>query len=204
MSDDLTTELRELAGSGQAPPSVPGAEIRRRAGARRRRRRAAALAGGSVAVLCLALAPNLTDLTHPDAPDRLTPVSTPSTRAQPFATVDLSHRTLTVGARSLAVTAGRWPSSVPEGRMTVTAREEVKVIPAMALGLRSTRVAELRWLVELRGDDGTTVYLSSMPSVTGEPGHADRTHDWIAFDTADAQWLYAQLRPGDAVDVTSD
>ncbi|MET8573096.1 hypothetical protein [Streptomyces sp. NPDC004783] len=118
--------------------------------------------------------------------------------------MDLSHRTLTVGARSVAVTAGRWPSSVSEGRMTVTAREEVKVMPAMALGLRSTRIAELRWLVEFRGDDGTTLCLSSMPSVSGEPGHADRTHDWIAFAPADARCLYGQLRPGDVVDVTSD
>ncbi|MGW3493776.1 L,D-transpeptidase family protein [Streptomyces sp. NPDC001020] len=200
MSDDLTTRLRELAGSGQASPPVSGTEIRRRAGARRRRRTTAAVAGGSAAVLCLTL---LLNLTRPDAADRPSPASTPSTSAQPLATVDLSRRVLTVGDRSLTVSAGQWRSSAPERRMTVAARAEVKVMPGTALGLRNARTAKIRWLVELRGDDGTTTYLCSMPSVTRDPSHADRTHDWIALGAADAQWLYGQLQVGDIVDVES-
>ncbi|MGW1108472.1 hypothetical protein [Streptomyces sp. NPDC002540] len=198
MSDDLTTGLRELAGSGQASPPVSGAEIRRLAGGRRRRRTVAAVAGGAVAVLCLALVPNFT---RPDAAGRSSPASTPSARPQHFATVDLSRGMLTVGARSLAIAAIGGRSFGPEKRMTVAAREEAKALPARTLGIEDARTTVIRWVVELRGDDGTTTYLGSLPSFTGDPGHADRAHHWIALNSADAQWLYEQLQPGDVVDV---
>ncbi|KUJ37906.1 L,D-transpeptidase [Streptomyces sp. NPDC093228] len=205
MSDDLTAGLRALAESGQAPPPVPGAEIRRRAGVRRHRRRtAAAIAGASAAAALGVVA--LLGFTGADTPPSRTspasmPTSAPSAQAGPAATVDLSRRTLTIGRRQLPVSAGTVRAQTPTGRMTVTALANLKTVPGKDVGLKGAYRAKVRWVVELRGVDGTTTYLGGLVYNAKAPGHYDVTSGWIGLDLVNAKWLHGHLRVGDVVEI---
>ncbi|MEV6022839.1 L,D-transpeptidase [Streptomyces sp. NPDC052036] len=205
MSDDLTTGLRELADSGQLPPRVSGAEVRRRAGVRRRRRAATATAGASaVTALGVALLFGLTGTDRQDRPSPAAPpTSTPSTRAEPSATVYLARRTLLVGDRALPVSAGAFDTRTPTGRMTVTARRDITTLPAEALRIKGAAGGDagvkIPWVVELRADDGTSTFIGALTYDIKAPGNYDTTGGWIGLGLSDAKWLYARLRVGDVV-----
>ena len=199
MSDDLTTGLRELAESGQMPPRVPGAEVRRRAGVRRRRRAAVAAAGVSaVAALGVAL---LLNLTGPGPHERPSPASTgtPSTHAAPSATVYLARRVLVIGDRVLRVSAGTFDTRTPTGRMTVTARREIMTQPGKAVGFKGSYSVKVPWVVELSADDGTSTFLGGLTYDSKAPGNYDTTNGWIGLGVEDAKWVYERLSVGDVV-----
>ncbi|MFE9995968.1 L,D-transpeptidase [Streptomyces avermitilis] len=204
MSDDLTTELRELAESGEVLPVVPGAEIRRRAGARRRRRRTSAAVGGAAAALTLGLALVL-NLGGPGAERKPSPAgrptSTPSTQEAPVATVRLASRILTVDGRTLFVSPGTARRDTPTGRLTVAAKYEVKLVSGEDIGFKGTYSYKVPWMVELRADDGTSVYLGGLSSDEKAPGNYDTTRGWIGLRVVDAKWLYGRLAVGDAVNI---
>ncbi|MEU0007221.1 L,D-transpeptidase [Streptomyces sp. NPDC006314] len=203
MSDDLTTGLRELAEAGQAAPSVPGMEIRRRAGVRRRRRRTVAAVAGVSGAAALGIT-LLLGLTGPDAGNRSpagTPAGTPSTQAAPSATVDLTRRVLSVGGRELPVSAGRSRTATPTGRMTVTAREKSKAVSGEAVGFEGDYTLNVPWVVELRGKDGSSTFFGALFHDAEAPGRYDTTSGWIGLGPGDAKWLYGHLRVGDVVDV---
>lgn len=207
MSDDLTTGLRELAESGQAPPTVSGAEIRRRAVARRRRRRTAAGVAGASAATVVAAA-LLIGVTRPGAEDRPSPASiptsgpsTPGIQAAPVARVDLIRRVLTLGGRKVPVTSGRFRTRTPTGRLTVTGREDVMMLSGKELGFRDAGNLKVPWAVRLRADDGTVTYFGGVLYDIKASGAHDVTTGWIGLNLMDAKWLYAQLRVGDVVDI---
>lgn len=204
MSDDLTTGLRELAESGQRPPSVSGADVRRRAGARRRRRRTAAAVAGVSAVTTLAVA-LLVNLTGPDQDERpspaATPTTVPSTVAAASATVDLTRRVLLIGGRQLPVSAGTVLSPTPTGRMTVTARLDTKAVPGRDAGVAGSYSVKIPWVIELRADDGRTTFLGGLIYDAKAAGNHDATNGWIGLEPAQAVWLYRQLRVGDVIDI---
>ncbi|MES4893154.1 L,D-transpeptidase [Streptomyces sp. NPDC096012] len=202
MPDDLATGLRAVAESGQSAPSVPGTEIRRRAGARRRRRRTVAVVAGASAAAALG-ATLLHGLTGSDAEHRSsaaagTPTGTP--RA-PLATVDLARRVLTVDGRRLPVSAGKSGHPTPTGRMTVTALKASRALVGEAVGLEGPYTVTVPWVVELRGKDGRSTFLGAMYYNTAAIGRYDATSGWIALGPKDAKRLYGRLRVGDVVDV---
>ncbi|MET7854145.1 L,D-transpeptidase [Streptomyces avermitilis] len=204
MSDDLATELRELAESGEILPVVPGAEIRRRAGARRRRRRTSAAVGGAAAVLALGLALVL-NLGGPGAERKPLPAgrptSTPSTQAAPVATVHLARRILTVDGRTLLVSSGAARTPTPTGRLTVTAKYESKAVSGEDIGFEGKYSYKVPWMVELRAEDGKSTYLGGLLYYDKAPGNYDVTRGWIGLSVADAKWLYGRLGVGDAVNI---
>ncbi|MFG3057712.1 L,D-transpeptidase [Streptomyces sp. NPDC048231] len=208
MSDDLTAGLRALAESGQAPPPVPGSEIRRRAGVRRHRRRTAAAIAGASAAAALGVVALLGFTGADTPPSRTSPASMPtnpqvgpSAQAGPAATVDLSRRTLTIGRRELPVSAGTVRARTPTGRMTVTALANLKTVPGKDVGLKGAYRAKVRWVVELRAADGTTTYLGGLVYNAKAPGHYDVTSGWIGLDLVNAKWLHGHLRVGDVVEI---
>lgn len=204
MSDDLTARLRELAEAGQLPSPGSGAEVRRLASARRRRRRTAITVAGAFAAAAVALA-LLLDPNGPDTDDRSAPVTAPTgtatAEAAPAATVDLGRRVLLVGRRELPVAADGLRTPAPTGRMTVAAREDVRELPAEAVGLKDAYRLKVPWVVELRAGDGTSTYLGGLAYDTTRPGGSDPANGWIGLKPADAKWLYGQLRVGDVVAV---
>ncbi|MGW7048891.1 L,D-transpeptidase [Streptomyces avermitilis] len=204
MSDDLATELRELAESGETLPVLPGAEIRRRAGARRRRRRTGAAVGGAAAALTLGLA-LVVNLGGPGA-ERMPspagrPTSTPSTQEAPVATVHLARRILTVDGRTLFVSPGTGRTDTPTGRLTVTAKYEIKLVSGEDIAFKGTYSYKVPWMVELRADDGTAAYLGGLSSDEKAPGNYDTTRGWIGLRVPDAKWLYGRLAVGDTVNI---
>ncbi|MFJ9964129.1 L,D-transpeptidase [Streptomyces avermitilis] len=204
MSDDLATELRELAESGATVPVVPGAEIRRRAGARRRRRRTSAAVGSTATALALGLALVL-NLGGPGAERKPSPAgrptSTPSTLAAPVATVHLARRILTVDGRTLFVSPGTARKDTPTGRLTVTAKYEIKLVSGEDIAFKGTYSYKVPWMVELRADDGTSAYLGGLSSDEKAPGNYDTTRGWIGLRVPDAKWLYGRLAVGDSVGI---
>jgi lipoprotein-anchoring transpeptidase ErfK/SrfK len=206
VSGDLAAGLRELAASGQAPPPVPGPEIRRRAGARRRRRRTVAAVSGASAAAALGVV-LLLSLTGPGTEDRTSPAATPagvpSTRAAAVVTVDLSRRMLIVGSRAVPVSAGARRTPTPTGRMTVTALTDIRTLSGKEVGLTGAYGIKVPWVVELSADDGTTTYFGGLAYDAKAPGRYDTTSGWIGLGLSDAKWLYKRLSVGDVVDIES-
>jgi len=207
VSDELTSQLRELAQEGETPPPVSGAEIRFRAVRRRRRRRTAAAVSGACAATALALVLAL-NLGGGDGTDRHTPPAAsasgvPTTPASPDATVDLSRRALTVNGRTVPISSGSVWTPTPTGRMTVMAKEAVKVMHGEEAGLvdKSYEI-KLPWVIELASADGATKnYIVALTYDEKAPGNYDHTHGWIGLRRTDAKWLYEQLRLGAVVDI---
>ncbi|MFF4957860.1 L,D-transpeptidase family protein [Streptomyces sp. NPDC001222] len=205
MSDDLITGLRELAESGQIPPRVSGAEVRRRADVLRRRRAATAAAAVSVVTaLGVSLLFGLTGTDRQERPSPAAPpTSTPSTRAEPSATVYLAKRVLLVGDRALSVSAGAFGTRTPTGRMTVTARQDITTLSAEDLrikgGAGGAADVKIPWVIELRADDGTSTFIGALTYDFKAPGNYDTTGGWIGLGLTDAKWLYTRLRVGDVV-----
>ncbi|MEU6124035.1 L,D-transpeptidase [Streptomyces sp. NPDC047123] len=199
MSDDLSAALRDLAADHQTPPPGPGAEIRRRA-VRRRRRRRTAVAGAALATAAVAVTVTAGLLSGPDdRPHRRpAPVATDGTRA-PAATVDLSRHRMTVGDRTLPVSAGSARHPTPAGRMTVVALHREKRLPAGDFGLGGEYDLTLPWVVELRTPDGRTNYVVALTYDEKAPGERDITRGWLGLRTADARLLHDRLAPGDVI-----
>jgi lipoprotein-anchoring transpeptidase ErfK/SrfK len=199
---DLTTALRDVADAHQTPPPVPGSEIRRRA-AWRRRRRHGALAGTAVAAVVAAVVLGFTtglgDGTE-QRPAAAASGTTPSPR--PAGTVDLSRRLLTIAGRAMAVSSGKAQYPTPTGLMTVTAKFPTKTMDSAALGLGNAYGVTLPWVVELRTADGRTNYVVALNYDEKAPGRSDVTHGWIGLRTADAEWLYANVKPGMVLSVS--
>jgi hypothetical protein len=215
LSRELTRGLRELAQGAEAPPPVPGAEVRRAAVRRRRRRRGtAALAGGSAAAaLAVLLAVNLTGSGTEDRPvppagrDRPVPpagpAGTPSTPATTDATVDLSRRVLVIGERELPVSAGSQEAPTPTGRMTVTDKVQARTASGVDAGFADDYTVKIPWAITLRAADGSTTFIGAMTYDEKAPGTRDRTRRWIGLREDDARWVYERLAVGAVVEVTS-
>ncbi|MFJ5732562.1 L,D-transpeptidase [Streptomyces paradoxus] len=209
MSDDLSDLLHEVADRHRAAPSVPAQEIRRLA-ERRGRRRRAAYAGGAAAV-ALALAGGLAvaftghDGARP-APPAAASASAPPRPSPPqrqaTATVDLTQHELTLSGRRLPVSGGTARHPTPTGRMTVVAKYPERRLPGATVGLGEEYDVAMRWVVELRAADGTTNYLVALAYDEQAPGERDITHGWIGLRSADAEWCYELLRPGDVVRIS--
>jgi lipoprotein-anchoring transpeptidase ErfK/SrfK len=207
VSDELTSQLKELAQKGETPPPVPGAQIRLRAVRRRRRRRTAAAVAGACAATALALVHALNlgggDSTDRHQPPATRPTGTPTTPAAPDATVDLSRRVLTAAGRTLPISSGTEPLPTPTGRMKVTAKEAAKVVPASNVGVQNDAyTVKLPWVIELASTDGSaTTFIGALTYDEKAPGAYDRTDGWIGLRPKDAKWLYGQLRLGAVVDI---
>ncbi|WP_406171730.1 L,D-transpeptidase [Streptomyces sp. NBC_00996] len=203
MSDELTSELRELAAEGEMLPALSGAEIRGRALRRRRRRRTTlAVAGGFAAAgLALALVLNLGGGTDQRPAPAASPTGTPSLPAVPDATVDLSRRVISVAGRELPLSSGSEWTPTGTGRMTVTAKESVKVMPGSVAGIKGDYHLKVPWVIEFSASDGTANYIAGLTYDEKAPGDYDRTTGWIGLRQADAKWLYGQLSPGSVIDV---
>lgn len=207
MSDELTSQLKELAQDGETPPPVPGAQIRLRAVRRRRRRRTAAAVAGACAAtaLALVLALNLGggDGTDRHQPPATRPTATPTTPAAPDATVDLSRRVLTAAGRTLPISSGTEQLPTPTGRMKVTAKEAAKVVPASNVGIQDDAyTVKLPWVLELVATDrSATTFIGALTYDEKAPGAYDRTDGWIGLRPKDAKWLYGQLRLGAVIDI---
>ncbi|MET7703006.1 L,D-transpeptidase [Streptomyces sp. NPDC005485] len=204
MSDELTSQLKELAQAGEAPASVSGAEIRHRAVRRRRRRTAGAVAGACAATalaLVLALNPGGDGTDRSPAP-AASPTGTPTTPALPDVTVDLSRRVLTFDHIDLPISSGTLKSPTPTGRMTVTAKEAVKVTSSTVRFPDKDYTVKLPWVLELSSADGTsTTYIGTLTYDDNAPGKYERTNGWIGLRSYDAKWLYSRLRLGSVVDI---
>ncbi|GGN65601.1 hypothetical protein GCM10011579_036160 [Streptomyces albiflavescens] len=203
MSDELTSELRELAAAGETLPALSGAEIRGRAVRRRRRRRTTlAVAGVSAAAgLALALVLNLGGGTEQRPAPAASPTGTPSLPAVPDATVDLSRRVISVAGRELPLSSGTAWTPTGTGRMTVTAKESVKLVPAGVAGLKDGYNLKVPWVIEFSASDGRTNYIAGLTYDAKAPGNYDLTTGWIGLRQSDAKWLYEQLSPGSVIDV---
>ncbi|WP_329546536.1 L,D-transpeptidase [Streptomyces sp. NBC_01356] len=203
LTSELTAELHELAATGEMPPPLSGAEIRGRAVRRRRHRRtAAAVVGASAAAaLALVLALNLgggdTDR-HPSP--AASPTGTPTTPATPDASVDLFRRVVTVAGRELPLSSGSPLTPTRAGRMTVTAKVSMKVVPAEELRFEAYDM-KLPWFIELRASDGKTNYIAGLTYDEKAPGYYNTTSGWIGLRESDAEWLYGQLKEGSVVDI---
>ncbi|MFE5137982.1 L,D-transpeptidase [Streptomyces fagopyri] len=210
MSDELAsglaTDMRELAASGEALPLVSGAEIRFRAVRRRRRRRTAvavSLAGACAAAsLAVLLALNLGDGGTRERPSpAASPTAPPSGPVAAGATVDLARRSLTAAGRHMPISSGMPGHRTPTGRMEVVAKQDVRVVPAVEVGLKGVYGLKVSWVIELRAADGTTNFVGALSADQKAPGNYDVTGGWIGLRPADAQWLYGQLDPGAVVEV---
>jgi len=202
VSDELTSELREVAAEGETLPVLSGAEIRGRAMRRRRRRRTTfAAAGASAAAgLALVLVLNLGGGTDQRPSPAANPTGTPSVPAAPDATVDLSRRVMSVAGRELPLTSGPSWKPTRTGRMTVTAKEPVKLLPGEEIGYKGYSV-KFPWWIELSDSDGRTTYIAAIVYDEKAPGNYDRTTGWIGLRQTDAKWLYARLRVGSVIEV---
>ncbi|MER5385648.1 L,D-transpeptidase [Streptomyces sp. NPDC002688] len=203
MSDELTSDLRELAAEGETPPTLTGAQIRGRAVRRRRRRRTAlAAAGASVAgALALVVALSLGGDTDRELPPAASPTVTASSPATPDATVDLGRRVLSVAGRQLPITAGTVKTPTPTGRMTVLAKKAVDVLTARDVGFSDTYDLKAPWVIQLGASDGSENFIATMTYDEKALGNYDRTGGWIGLRQADAKWLYEQLSPGAVIDI---
>ncbi|MGW3668531.1 L,D-transpeptidase [Streptomyces sp. NPDC005141] len=205
MSDELTSELRELAAEGEQPPTLTGAEIRGRAVRRRRHRRTAlAAAGASVAgALALVVAASLGGGPDREPPPAASPTVTPSPSptATPDATVDLGRHVLSVAGRRLPITAGTVKTPTRTGRMTVLAKKAVDVLTARDVGFSDKYDLKTPWVILLGASDGSENFIATMTYDEKAPGSYDRTSGWIGLRQADAKWLYQQLSPGAVIDV---
>lgn len=201
MSDDVSAALHDLAADHRTPPPVPGAEIRRRAVLRRRRRRTAVVAG-ALGTAAVAVTVTVGLLSGSDSrPDRTpAPVATEGPR-KAVATVDLSLHRMTLGDKTLPVSAGSAQHPTPTGRMTVVAVHREKRMPAGGSGLGGEYDLRLPWVVELRTDDGRTNYLVALTYDEKAPGVRDITRGWIGLRTDDARRLHDRLEPGDVITV---
>ncbi|MER5469376.1 L,D-transpeptidase [Streptomyces sp. NPDC002685] len=203
MSDELTSDLLELAAESEQQPTLAGADIRGRAVRRRRRRRTAlTAAGASVAgALALVAAVSLGGDTDRKPPPAASPTATPSLPAVPDATVDLGRRVVSVAGRRLTLTSDNLTGSTPIVRMTVTAKEATKVIPGRNIGFSGTYELKAPWAIELTAPDGTTDYIAALAYTEKAPVIHDASHGWIGVRLADAKWLYEQLTLGAVVDI---
>lgn len=207
LTRELTLELRELAEGAEAPPPVPGAEVRRVAVRRRRRRRTtAAVAGASVtAALALVLAVNVVGGGAEDRPAPAAgPAGTPSasTPAAPDATVDLSRRVLVIGEREVPISSGAQETPTPTGRMTVTGKVQAKAVSGADAGFADSYTVKIPWVIELKAPDGGTTFIGAITYDEKAPGTYDRTRRWIGLRDDDARWVYERLAEGAVVEVT--
>ncbi|MGW7614077.1 L,D-transpeptidase [Streptomyces sp. NPDC054766] len=203
MSDELTSDLLELAAEGERPPTLTGAQIRGRAVRRRRRRRTAlAAAGASVAgALALVAAVSLGGGTDRNPPPAASPTVTPSlpTAASPDATIDLGRRVISVGGRELTLTSDSLTGYVPTLRTTVTVKKPSMRVSGKTVGFGDAYSFKASWAIELSAPDGTTDYVGSLTYNT--KGIYDPSHGWIGLREADAKWLYERLAPGSVVEI---
>ncbi|MEE1758141.1 L,D-transpeptidase family protein [Streptomyces sp. SP18BB07] len=165
MFDELTVRLRALAESAESVPPGSGAEVRATAGRRRRRRRTTAAVAGGCAAAGLAAVLTLNAVSHGTEQLPSTTASIPpgATAEAPDATVDLSRRVLTVAGRELPISAGTLETPTPTGRMTVTAKADVRLVPGATLGFGDEYDGQLTWVLELT------------PVGTAAPAAADAT-----------------------------
>jgi hypothetical protein len=212
VSDELTSDLRELAAAGETPPPVPGTEIRLRAVRRRRRRRTAVTLAGACAAASLALVVALNlgdggteDRPSPAASPTASPTAPPSTPAAPDVTVDLGRRVLTVAGRELPVSVGTARTPTATGRMTVVSKFDVIGLSAAEAGLKEDYVQKVPWVIRFRAraSGGATNFLAALTYNEKAPGNLDVTSGWIGLRPTDAKWLYEQVDPGAVIEIVA-
>ncbi|MFF6996183.1 L,D-transpeptidase [Streptomyces sp. NPDC008313] len=211
----LSSRLAELAVSGESPPPVSGAEIRGRAVRRRRRRRTAAASAGACAAACLAAVvlanlANGSERGSSPAASAADPARVPgpsvtsaAPRARPDATIDLTRRVLTVDGRRLPVTSGAARTPTVTGRMTVTGRQETRLLPSEEAGPEGAYV-KVPWVIRFSGRAGEPNFIGALTYDRKVVGVHDVTSGWIGLRDADAKWLYERLGPGSVIDVERD
>ncbi|MEV6588268.1 L,D-transpeptidase [Streptomyces acidicola] len=207
MSDDLARGLRQLAKSAEAPPTVPGAEVRRIAVRRRRRRRTTAVAAGGTVAAALAalLTVNLTGGGTDDRPaPAASPAGTPMTPAPADATVDLSRQVLVIDDRELPVSAGSKDAPPPTGRMTITGKRSATPAPGEDIGVADglADAVKIAWVISLRAPDGSTVFIGARAYDEKAPDDYLGAPGWISLRIDDARWVYERLAEGSVVEVT--
>ncbi|MEV6397273.1 hypothetical protein AB0M39_21285 [Streptomyces sp. NPDC051907] len=202
MSDhELKSAIRELAASGETPPAVSGAQVRRRAEARGRRRRVVGAGVATVVVLSGVVfgLPRVLGSQDegrlPAAPPTTGVEPAPSVPAPPPFTLDTGKRMLTVSRDGLPVrTIEVEFDGVAEGRLTVAAKSPKRKVPTDRYDMSKDEVTR-NWVVELSRSNGGTVYVY-------ESGENAIDLNAIAVPAADAQWLYDNFKVGDTVAVS--
>ncbi|WP_033320445.1 L,D-transpeptidase [Streptomyces yerevanensis] len=212
---ELARTLHELAEDHETPLPVPGAEIRRRAVRRRRRRHASLATVGAGAVAAVSLVLSMAFVggkdgggkdghSRPPAPPAATlkaPGPSSVAGSVPAATVNLSRRELVVGGRVLPISAGAAKTPTPTGRMTVTGKYKVAVLPADTLGFGRGYETKTPWVIQLRTPQNRTNYIVAFTLDEKAPGNYDSTAGWIGLRRGDAEWLYRRIEPGAVVAV---
>ncbi|MDX3646079.1 L,D-transpeptidase, partial [Streptomyces sp. MB09-02B] len=177
MSDELTVRLRELADSAETLPPGSGAEVRATAGRRRRRRRTTAAVAGGCAAAGLAAVLTLNAVSHGTEQRPSTTASVPPSASAeaPDVTVDLSRRVLTVAGRELPISAGTSETPTPTGRMTVTAKADVRLVRAATVGFGDEYDGKLTWVLELTPVGTDARDSTDARDATGGSGWAEAT-----------------------------
>ncbi|MFF4257651.1 hypothetical protein ACFY1L_41340 [Streptomyces sp. NPDC001663] len=216
MSDELSSALRELATAHETPPVVGGAETRGRALRRRRRRRTAvALGAGATALALVGLALTLDLDGHPDRqggariPAAEVPTSVPAQSVPPSpsaavpvsGTLRLPDRRLTFGGRVLPVLSAFESKVGYTGLLTVVARHESKDL-AVDLPSKGPVKVSVPYVVELRDTKDQPLYIGTYTKPLAL-GDLVATSDWIGLGAEDAKRLYAGIRIGDAISLTT-
>ncbi|MFE9645166.1 L,D-transpeptidase [Streptomyces sp. NPDC006365] len=203
----LALALHEWADDHESPPPVPGAEIRRRAVRRRHRRHASLATVGASAVAAVSVVLSMAFIggkeghSSPPAATLKAPGPSSAAASVPAATVNLSRRELVVGGRVLPISAGAARTPTPTGRMTVTGKYEVAVLPTDTLGLGRRYETKAPWVIRLRTPQNRTNYIVAFTVDEKAPGNYDSTTGWIGLRRSDAEWLYRRLDPGAVVAV---
>jgi hypothetical protein len=205
---ELAFALNKLTDDHESLPPVPGAEIRRRAVRRRRRRHASLAAVSASAVAAVSVVLSMAFVGGKEGHHSKPPAATlkapgPSSAAGsvPAATVNLSRRELVVGGRVLPISAGAARTPTPTGRMTVTGKYKVAMLPGDTFGFGRRYETKAPWVIRLRTPQNRTNYIVAFTVDEKAPGNYDSTTGWIGLRRGDAEWLYRRLHPGAVVAV---
>ncbi|WP_432042437.1 hypothetical protein [Streptomyces cadmiisoli] len=199
----------------------------------RRRRASAALGVTTVAACALTVAAALTPPAEDVAPTRRVPATAPDTSRTPTALstspgstspgstsprstpprstsssppvadlLDVNRLTLTVGDRVMRVDPQYFAALRPGRDLMVAAKYDV--LPPSAYttpkGLAKTKIP---YVVELRGDGESPVYVGALPAGANAASTIDGKTGWVGLTSVDAEWFYARVRKGDHIRVVA-
>ncbi|MEU5276179.1 hypothetical protein AB0G87_07190 [Streptomyces asoensis] len=214
MSDELSSALRELAADGTTAPVVGGPATRARALRRRRRRRtAAALGAGASALALVGFGLFLRLGGDPDGPagsrtpaaasSRSLPPS-PATPGAASGALDLPGLGLTVDGRAMPVLSKvDLPSGLPDGTSMTVVAKKIRTALTVDVIAKGYAVVNVTHAVELRAGEGAPLYVGTVAPDVEAGREYDVQGALIALDPEDAQWLYARIRLGDSITVTT-
>ncbi|MFG2284343.1 hypothetical protein ACGFNQ_37350 [Streptomyces asoensis] len=214
MSDELSAALRELAADSATAPVVGGPETRARAMRRRRRRRTGAAVGaGASALVLLGFGLFLRLGGDPDDPAGLrTPAAAPSRSVPPSSAtpaaasgaLDLPGLGLTVDGRAMPVLSKvDLPAGLPDGTSMTVVAKKIRTALTVDVVAKGYAVVNVTHAVELRAGEGAPLYVGTIAPDIEAGREYDVRGALIALDPEDAQWLYARIRLGDSITVTT-